>query len=250
MSSHVFIETGNEHNPDLVLPEEDDVEVISIGSSSSVSSSLPPPSPPRRRCIYPLTICVLVIALVIAVSVAVSNNTDDRRSTTFAAAKKDDQQEATDIPSDVPSLLPSSFPTTLADLDSIQPTVAPVVETSAPSVSAAPTPCVSTMSVEKSCYVIGAEPIRISFSQCDPLSDDWIGVFFSGMSQSYLTDDYFSWVWACGTQTMQCESASNTVLLETPDVPGSFRAFLVKDAESSPYESVAVSATFTVDNAC
>ena len=288
MSSHVFVETDNMSNPDLILPDghDDDVEVISIGSSSV--SSLPPAAPSsgpsRRRCLYPLIICVLVVALVVAVSVAVSNNNDDGRSTSLSAAKKGDVV-LTDIPSDLPSLVPSISPTSMAELDNLQPTVdsdtapaapsatgegtdggdeadapmatpsavsspsAPVAVTPVP--SAAPTPCVDTMSVEKSCYVIGAEPIRVTFSQCDPLEDDWIGVYFAGMSPSHLTDDYHSWVWACGTQNTQCESYENSVFLETPDLPGSFSAFLVKDsAEGAPYGSVASSAAFTVGFEC
>jgi hypothetical protein len=60
---------------------------------------------------------------------------------------------------------------------------------------------------DKDCYLEG-EDIEVFFVQCDPRSDDWIGVYYSGVESSDLDRNYRLWVWSCGNQ--DCRASVST----------------------------------------
>ena len=77
----------------------------------------------------------------------------------------------TELPSELPSNIPSDLPLN-------GPFDLPLHPTPAAGPTLAPVPACDVIQTNKDCYVKG-ETIHVSFTQCAPEEDVWVGVYFS-----------------------------------------------------------------------
>jgi hypothetical protein len=147
----------------------------------------------------------------------------------------------TPVPTVSPSDLPTAPPTTP------EPTASP---SSSP--SSQPTPCMNQLSVDQSCYVQGQAVVTLDFSQCNPQTDDWIGIYVDGANPQALGDNYVDWSWACGSQGCFGTAERNIFRFNSANFAlQNFRAYLVRDSPNgAPYGSIATSDVFTVARNC
>lgn len=101
----------------------------------------------------------------------------------------------------------------------------------------------------------------ISFENCSPQPDDWIGVYPDGAEfqqpgspTEYLRDDWIDWVWTCGDRDCMGNPASTTFALPVdPNDPKynmlNLRAYLVRSA-AGPTTVLAKSEPFQVIDPC
>jgi hypothetical protein len=129
-----------------------------------------------------------------------------------------------------------------------KPTVKPVVSNP----TRGPTPCQSSLTVDKSCYVESQDVIVVEFINCDPQDDDWVGIWLASEDPENLSGNFYTWAWSCGTQS--CLGAPKTMRIAF-EAQGlgfeSFRSFLVHETpDNDPYFSHAMSEPFTVTSDC
>ena len=156
---------------------------------------------------------------------------------------------ATLAPSSIQSLHPNFYSSLRPSV--LQTTSSPfrALTTFNPSLSLHPTGCTNaTISTDKSCYING-DNIIVSFENCDPLPNDWIGVYPSGTNSSDLGNP-LAWVWACGDQACSKAVASGEATLYGVKGHGIFELFLVRHSASTPYHPYAESNTFQVAFTC
>ena len=161
---------------------------------------------------------------------------------------------STNIPTPSPTTLSTPTPT-------ISPTVSPSKPPSPSPVenppTRAPTECVDELSVLDFCFAPGVG-IEISFTNCDPEQDDWVGI--------YPVDDDFDgndlpnpmmWSWACGTRNCREPVSESTFSLNNnhaggnvwPLDSGIYIAVLARNT-GQPYTAYALSDTFVVATQC
>eukprot|EP00529_Nitzschia_sp_RCC80_P003510 CAMPEP_0113483454 /NCGR_PEP_ID=MMETSP0014_2-20120614/23441_1 /TAXON_ID=2857 /ORGANISM="Nitzschia sp." /LENGTH=1048 /DNA_ID=CAMNT_0000376999 /DNA_START=73 /DNA_END=3219 /DNA_ORIENTATION=- /assembly_acc=CAM_ASM_000159 len=126
---------------------------------------------------------------------------------------------------------PTSAPTTAAApaAPSAAPTLPPVAENCEDRISLAPE------MAGRDCYGPD-EFINITFSQCYPSPDDWIGLFPSGAVYfGRLWREYYNWIWTCGaeactekqvTEDLPIRGKFSTPMLD----PGDYQLFIVLDS--------------------
>lgn len=175
------------------------------------------------------------------------------------------------VPPDLPR--PTRPPTTAAEVptrgpaagpvETTKPTRAPVarptakpvvITTSSPTRSPAQvsSPCQSSLTVDKACYVESQDLIIVDFINCDPQDDDWVGIWLASEDPEDLSESFYTWAWSCGTQS--CLGAPTTMRMAFKANGlgfNNFRAFLVHESpEDEPYFSHAMSEPFTVAGYC
>ena len=114
----------------------------------------------------------------------------------------------TKVPTKAPTLLPTTIPTNAPTKaptgePSKQPSSTPSSNPTSPltaSPTSFPTRCKGTIRTDKECYTSG-EDIIVSFENCNPEADDWIGIYGTNEDYENLGFPRF-WVWTCGDQ--QC----------------------------------------------
>jgi hypothetical protein len=146
----------------------------------------------------------------------------------------DDAGNANPVPPPSPSAVPFSSPSTSSPISS-------------------PAQCVEEVSTNKSCYsIVNRDVIDVTFRQCDPRSDDWVGFYPAGSDGLFLSEGYFAWSWTCGASACsEGTTAGALELLNEEILPGFYQAFLVIDSPyGAPYHSVASSAVFTIAWTC
>jgi hypothetical protein len=156
--------------------------------------------------------------------------------TLFTSPPSMEPSMGTPGPTMAPSDLPTASPTTS------EPTSSPI--------TSQPTPCIDQISVDQSCYVQGQDVVTIDFSQCNPQTDDWIGIYLDTPNFEALGDNYVAWSWACGSQP--CLTERNTFTFNSDDFARtSFRAYLLRDTPNgAPYGRIVTSDVFTVAQNC
>lgn len=143
------------------------------------------------------------------------------------------------------------------------PPTPPPTRNPTPPPTPAPTPpptfgrCFDSIATSKSCYLVG-EPISITFTNCNPQGNDWVGAYASNV-QSGGHFNPLLWKWSCGTQgcfgavTQGNLSLDNDALGSSgwPLVRGTYKAWLFRRGSGAPFPTIAETATFIVrDNAC
>ncbi|KAG7366885.1 leucine rich repeat LRR-containing protein [Nitzschia inconspicua] len=143
-------------------------------------------------------------------------------------------------------------------LETESPTLTPTAETLAPSpapTTSDPTPCLDTIKALDTCYTPG-EAIDLIFSSCNPVEDDWVGIFLSDKDVTQLPNPPV-WSWACGTRN--CREAVNTQEMSLSQVHAASNAWPLDEGEyflilarnsAQPYTAFAVSDTFSVQRIC
>jgi hypothetical protein len=155
-------------------------------------------------------------------------------------------------PTPDPTPIPSPAPTP-------DPTPSPVSE---PDPTQEPTPspgsepsCTTQIQGARSCFEEGVG-IRVTFTNCDPLGNDWVGLYDADEDSPLRP---FLWDWTCGTQ--ECFGAvpegslhlgaSSEGTRNWPMGRGDYKLWLLRRGESGgPYPILAESETFTISNSC
>ncbi len=132
-------------------------------------------------------------------------------------------------------------------------TVAPTVSPTTLG-TASPTNCEDAVNVFSTCYASG-EDIVTALSNCNPLDDDWIGLYPSSDDLNDLPNPDI-WSWACGTQFCRESVTTNSIALndehagnDWPLEEGTYRVILARNS-AQPYTAYAASSEFRVSESC
>jgi len=172
--------------------------------------------------------------------------------------------EVTSEPTSVPTRAATGEPTGAPVAAPVPITAAPTVPpmTDSPTVPPAtaaptdkPTQCMTGIQSRSSCYERGAD-IEISFSNCDPQDDDWVGLYSASEDFSNLPNPPI-WSWACGTRN--CRDAVNSMRMPLNEMHASNNAWPLREGtyvvilarnSAQPYTAFAVSSEFTIQDTC
>lgn len=135
------------------------------------------------------------------------------------------------------------------DFNGVTPDTATPSPTAASSVQATMDPgpgsdCVNQISPDDVCYQEGAN-VFVLFDNCDPLEDDWIGIY-SVLTDPQELNDPLSWLWTCGDQECRGERTDGVVYFDEPLAPGTYRVYLFRRNTGRPYSPTATSNNFEV----
>ena len=226
-----------------------------------------------RRCIsIKSTCCLLLIGVMVASILVCITEWEDIRlwiAHTFPITPDAQDGSDSDVPplqldkgsnsptpsitNQAPTLQPSSLSTelvasavpagnsTLRD----QPSMA-LTSTLPPSI------CENVLSIDENCYSGRRPKITVIITQCDPMEDDWIGIYKADADPQALDDDSVEWSWACGDQLCRGRVSQSVVnfSVRTPET-GNYRVFLLRDSSlGPPYVSYASSEVFTISHTC
>lgn len=113
-----------------------------------------------------------------------------------------------------------------------------------PQPTAEPSPCFERLEISKSCFEVG-ETIEVDFGNCDPFSDDWVGLYDARADSRNLAFPLF-WLWSCGDQICRQASFAGNLdfnesaegLANWPLQEGIYQVHLLRNSLSgAPYES-------------
>jgi hypothetical protein len=135
-----------------------------------------------------------------------------------------------------------------------EPTEAP---SHAPSVAVTitPTPCLDAISPLAKCVAPNQE-ISVTFTNCNPRDDDWVGIFAAGADYSSLPNPPL-WSWACGSRN--CREAVSNQEMSLSSVHAATNAwplaegayvFVLARNSAQPYTAFAISDEFSVQEFC
>mmetsp|Transcript_23515 Transcript_23515/g.50036 ORF Transcript_23515/g.50036 Transcript_23515/m.50036 type:complete len:621 (+) Transcript_23515:131-1993(+) len=122
--------------------------------------------------------------------------------------------------------------------------------------------CLNDVFVYEDCFFRTENVIVVSFENCSPLSEDWVGVYPDGTAfdergsvLGWMGEDYIDWAFTCGD--VQCDDSPPTFSFAFPTDDNSayeslsLRAFLLRNTiDGPPYEVIAKSESFAVTNLC
>lgn len=148
-------------------------------------------------------------------------------------------------PTKRPTVSPTHFPTRSTDSPTMMPTEAASVK-----LTTAET-CISTIQTDKDCYVAG-DNIKISFNNCDPTSEDWIGVYPASQGTSNLNSP-LAWVWTCNDEECaDSDQSAGVASIYNVSRRGRYRAFLIREDATSAfgYSAYASSNRFAIRGSC
>ena len=92
-----------------------------------------------------------------------------------------------------------------------------------------------------------ANGIVVSFEQCNPAADDWIGIYPALSDVDSLGLNYRAWSMACGDKDCRGETPSNSITLESTIETGWYQVYFVRDGDSEgPFTSAVSSEVFRV----
>lgn len=193
----------------------------------------------RRSKLCTAVLLILVILMVIAI--IVSRNADQAKSNQAEKMLVSPTSSPGQVaPSPSPQGEGSKPPTVAA-------TVLPTNATEAPA-----EPCTSAIVAQEVCYEPQAQ-INISFTNCAPLPDDWIGIWRAeDVTDVTNLPEPRVWQWVCGAQICETPVEQDAVSFDSGLRPGTYVAqFLHMEQESAPYTGAfASSSTFEVAREC
>ena len=116
--------------------------------------------------------------------------------------------------------------------------------------AAPPTTCISTIATKKTSYEEG-DDIEILFNNCDPTSEDWIGIFPAREDISNLRQP-LAWLWVCGNQFCNKPIVSGEATLYKVSGFGDFRVLLLRGDENNDNEFSAygIGNRFSISSNC
>jgi hypothetical protein len=137
-------------------------------------------------------------------------------------------------------------------------TLAPtgLVTTESPTTATpSPTSCVNAINVLSACYTPGDE-IGITFSNCEPQGDDWVGVYSAGQDYNSLPNPPV-WSWSCGNRNCRDAVSSMDMSLSQDQASdngwpldvGTYVVVLARNS-AQPYTAYAVSPEFSIQDGC
>lgn len=112
--------------------------------------------------------------------------------------------------------------------------------------------CNDMIETDFKCYGQDSEELKVAFTNCEPLNDDWIGFFPESVNPDTLGSAVNNvWRWACDAgQVCEGEGADSDIFTFDQELPvGTYRAFLIRRLEgpdlgfawSAPFEVKATS---------
>jgi hypothetical protein len=173
---------------------------------------------------------------------------------TIAAATESPTRMATAAPTvPVPAPTTASPTATPPAPTTPSPTATPPASsTASPTIGATPSPtsasCQSSIAASGSCFQNG-DDILVTFTNCNPLSDDWIGVYAAGQDFTSLQQP-IAWVWTTGDQSQQAAVASGTITFFDVQGTGNFQLVLAHNGSGPPFSAHAVSTPFQLAQQC
>lgn len=178
----------------------------------------------RKRKICVAMASILVFCMILGLAIGVSNSNQDDRNASLAAAKG--QQQIVYVPVPAPAPAPAG---------------------SLPG-------CQDELSANEVCfeeYTI----MFVTFQNCNPLVNDWVGIFDVTSSEVSLFDlgEPVMWLWTCNSQELDeaCEPTYFDSLPFGPGLPaGTYQAHLVRRNPGGPYSSYAASDEWEVAEQC
>mmetsp|Transcript_37249 Transcript_37249/g.90464 ORF Transcript_37249/g.90464 Transcript_37249/m.90464 type:complete len:779 (-) Transcript_37249:101-2437(-) len=153
-----------------------------------------------------------------------------------------------------PSVAPTNFPSVSAAPSTPRPTPNP---TPYPTTEPTQEQCWDRIAASKTCFTRG-EIINLTFKNCLPVGNDWIGIYDSG-KLAYELYNPMMWEYSCGSQA--CYGATmdgflsfdgfSTGTENWPLKSGTYKAWMFRDGDASgPYYAYAATETFTVADSC
>jgi hypothetical protein len=252
-------------------PDQDGVQMAPPQQASESMKAMKENQPaPRSRRMGWFHLVLLFVLIILLITVGVRQARSKKAKAAVEAALEASMATGSGegavpsqppITTSTPDTNPTVPPVEKPELDTPPPTDSatetvpqvekPQVETPPPTDSATdsvPTKsnaCSDWIHTDATCYA-NKMALFVSFNNCDPLEDDWIGVYPSDADPENLGSASV-WVWSCGT--IDCEGArSNDVFPIEQDLPpGTFKAFLVRRQTGGPYSSYASSDEFTIE---
>lgn len=131
----------------------------------------------------------------------------------------------------------------------------PAPTTASPTDKTTPSPtantsdsCESSISANGSCFQNG-DDILVTFTNCNALSDDWIGVYPASLDFTSLQEP-IAWVWTTGDQEQQAAVESGTITFFDVQGSGNFQLALIRNGNGPPFSAHAVSNEFQLAQQC
>ncbi|KAL3942305.1 MAG: hypothetical protein SGBAC_003478 [Bacillariaceae sp.] len=164
--------------------------------------------------------------------------------------------ESVGTPAPTPVPAPSQSPTGLPST-SAAPSISPPTRDPTPEPTPAPTSaqCVDSIATTKACFTTG-ELIDLSFKNCLPVGNDWIGVYDAGQL-AYELYNPMMWEYSCGNQACWGETMDGFLSFDSssqgtetwPLKPGTYKAWIFRDG-AAPFFAFAATEIFTVADSC
>jgi hypothetical protein len=219
------------------------------------------PSGKKRKCRKLSAIFLVGLLVVVGISVVIAGTTTRgaksessiskivQQDNTVSSGNLDEDMEQDSSPENGSDTAADDFEDNTGEMesgDASSKTPSTPHTVPSPSPTKSPSECLGEEIVtDKSCFSL-QEAISVSFQQCDPRGDDWIGIYPVGSDPLFLGENYFEWSWSCGDKTCQGASMENTIEINSIQ-HGWYQAFLVMDSPyGAPYHSVASSAPFRI----
>ena len=251
--------TDEEEQQQQQNTSQHDPRDTSIASKSSQTNR-------RRRLLYLALFCLLLVG-VVALSTLVWGVRKIRK-------EQQQQEDSSTLGRDgtsednvflgaslAPSLSPSSNsrPTTVSPVPTKSPTAAPFTNAptrtptsfpTAPTSTPTEAPCRDRIQADLFCYSPDTT-INISFENCEPELDDWIGIYpnDAGLDWENLGDPVM-WLWNCGSQDCLGRVYTDTLPFGGDLTPGGYLAHMIRRNSGGPYSSYASSPPFFISEDC
>jgi hypothetical protein len=106
--------------------------------------------------------------------------------------------------------------------------------------------CQSVIATNQNLYSVG-DDIEVSFDNCHPAEDDWIGIFPEDASPVDDLDDPVLWMGTCGSQDCHGKVVTDIWRFGSYLAPGTYKAVLAHRNYDGAYSAKAVSKFFQID---
>ena len=246
--SHESGGSGGDAEQEEAIPEEPQLEMVILPGddfSSTQKQDVHDDTAARREVSRRLCVRLSVLGLLFVILLSlliVFLRKDDENSTSMII-----ESSATTAPNVVVfTEPPEEIEVAETDSPEVDATNPPFTQGATPVPTESAT-CANRIGTDGFCYN-AFSPIFVFFDNCDPLPDDWLGVYPAGSDPLNLPEPVF-WVWTCGNQDCFAEIFSEAYTLNFNLAPGSYMLYLARQGNGfPPYQSYANSEEFIVVN--
>jgi hypothetical protein len=111
--------------------------------------------------------------------------------------------------------------------------------------------CTNLVQADKTCY-LRRSMINIAFENCEPLVDDWMGIYRDDPDNLDLNNlgNSLMWLWTCGSINCQGVVFDDTLPFGGGLPEGTYVAHLIHRNSGGPYSSYAASEPFEISTDC
>jgi hypothetical protein len=236
-----------ENRPVQILPAQDDaksnIEVDAAEQWIKKFGMNQERNGQRRRNLM-CTSVLLILVVLLGLAIGLSRNSNQRTNQSenmLASFPTSAPEEVTPSPAPVNTLPNSTFEPSSFVTDPLT------------NATEAPTePCTTVVAPLETCYQPQSE-ITISFTNCEPLSNDWIGIWrVQDVTNVSSLPEPQVWQWTCGSQACQVPVGQDSLSFASGLRAGTYVAqFLHMEEDRAPYTGAfASSSTFEVAQKC